>query len=92
MDEKNCKYVYLCDKKKTECGDWKKKGLLECNSEFCKRTTDPEHAKNKAFRKFVLVDEKDPTFIEYETEIERIELEGMKEEILEAQKWRKENG
>ena len=90
MDEKNCKYIYLCDKKKTECGDWKEKGLLECNSEYCKRTTDPEHAKNKSFRKFVLIDEKDPTFIEYESEAERIELEGMKEEILEAQRILKE--
>ena len=54
-DNHRRKFFYLCDRKPGACPSWKKYAWTECESLiFCKHTTNPQHAKNKAFRKYRL--------------------------------------
>ena len=54
MDDHPRRFFYLCDKKAGACPAWKKYKWETCMNEDCHHTTNGQHAKNKAFRKYRL--------------------------------------
>lgn len=53
-DQHRRKFFYLCDRKPGACPSSRKEGWERCTNEMCKHTSNAQHAKNKAFRRYKL--------------------------------------